>query len=309
VLEYLMLGRRPAPGTHLPYPDHGQALGEVVVAADQDRTDRVGTEIASRFLNTYMQGLTSTKDTLDGQNAYGHRLSALRPAVADVLAYHINDLQSAIRGEVRRSTSADEAGGQHVALEHGDRLATLFADLTADRPGDLADVDSPNPNAIQVIIRAQILCAGERLQEAARLSSERLVVESGRSSDAMSYLLTAAQIGLSGISADEDAGAKFVRTLLAQGAALMPVNRIPGIGQVGGVAYENAADHLLGQALPADSGVRQGREDLDVDEVMGRLGRDQIEVAVSQAGRWPAGRSPADWFVKPSNQHPESHCF
>jgi hypothetical protein len=277
------------------------------VTADQDRTDRAGTEIASQFLNTYMEGLTSTKDTMDGQNAYGYRLSALRPAVADVLAYHINDLQTAVG--THAGPLADTAAGAHgthsVTLRGPVGLASLFADLAADRPGDLANLDVNRPNAMQVVLRAQLLYSAERLKAAA--AGGDLGSQAASTSTVLSYMLASAELGMTEMGKSDDERDLLLRGFLAQGAATVPVGKIPGAGQVAGVAYNKATEYLLSRAMPANSVAEQARSNLGYQDVFRHLAKEQIEVALGQAGNWPEGVSPEEWVT--ANGYPKRSFF
>jgi hypothetical protein len=221
----------------------------------------------------------------------------MRGSVATVLAYHIDDVQSAVGGN--RVSSPDAAPGTRgeydVQFSEPHQLATLFADLAADRPDDIGDLDDANPNALQVVLRAQLTYSAEYLHEAAHRGDD-VVVASADTSKVLSYMLKGSEIGLVKMGDEQEAADARLRDFLARGAALVPVGKVPGVGQIGGAAYDKATEYVLDRSVASDAQEVQQRQIHAYNGVFQKLVRDQVEAAITDAGRWPADASPKAWL-------------
>jgi hypothetical protein len=297
-LEYLVGDRHEGLSTN-PYADGGKLLGRAVVVADHDRSSEPAVQVATQFLNTYMQGLVDHGPTggTGGQARFGLMFADMRGSVATVLAYHIDDVQPAVGDNqvLVRETSPGNHGEYDVQFGEPQQLATLFADLAADRPDDIGDLDGANPNALQVVLRAQLTYSAEYLHDVAE-DGKAVSAGSAKTSKVMSYMLKGAEIGLTKMGDEDGAAGLRLRDFLARGAALVPVGKIPGVGQAAGAAYDKATEYLLDRTLPDDAREVQQRRILAYEDVCEKLMRDQVDVAITEAGKWPDDVSPKVWL-------------
>jgi hypothetical protein len=297
-LEYLV-GDRHEGFSSNPYADGGRLLGRAVVVADHDRSSEPAVQVATQFLNTYMQGLVDhgPADGTGGQARFGLMFADMRGSVATVLAYHMDDVQPAVGDNQGRVLGAVPGthGTYDVQFSHPRQLATLFADLAADRPDDIGDLDDAHPNALQVVLRAHLSYSAEYLRDVAQ-HGQGMGAASAKTSKVLSYMLKGAEIGMVTMGEEQRAVDARLRDFLARGAALVPVGKIPGVGQIGEAAYDKATEYVLDRSVPGDAQeVRERRIDA-YEGVLQQLVRDQVEVAITDAGRWPDDVSPKVWL-------------
>ncbi|MGL5829507.1 MAG: hypothetical protein ACRC0L_08055, partial [Angustibacter sp.] len=157
-------------------PEYGRQLGEAIYSASGDATDQQSTRVAHDALNHYaryvgQRGRKTLGPSLAGNNqhrrsgggsTYGDERPGLRRPMAQTFAHHIADFQEhdskngpVYVGDQPPWVRQDGEKLHHVFLTKK-QYEALLREFPRDRPGDLAELDPRNPNAMQIVLGAQM---------------------------------------------------------------------------------------------------------------------------------------------------------
>ncbi|MGL5828024.1 MAG: hypothetical protein ACRC0L_00460 [Angustibacter sp.] len=307
-LDYLMKERRQPTKGGLPYNDKGAALGTAIRAADMDRNDKTGTEIASKLVNNYMTGLKEGKVDPWGMpktNNYADAMGGLRPVIGDVVAYHIDDVSHTIYHGEKPGFEAYVEGKPleyNLQIEDAPKIAHLIADLAADRPGDIADLDADPPNAIQKIVFAQLQFTQSRLIPLAN-DTHRMSVEAGKQAHVLGYLRRSGEIGLEAQARNKDEINKMIQGIAKAGVDLIPPAKFMKGMSLGGVVGGPILDKSLNKLLPVDHLSKYQRKIPAGERQIDTLYDRGIQEAVRSRTVWAKGTSPQEWLAGPGQHH------
>lgn len=304
-------------GTRIVEPDYDALLGDMAIHADMDRTDQVGTRLASEFAGAYIDGIYESKPQDAAESSFGVHHAALRPALALVLGYHVQDVAQALTGVEDQLPQGWRGGAWGMGFSDKHRLAATFADLAFDHPEDLGKDPSAlakegrTPPALSLLLRQVIGQTGSSLTQLAGIPQDRDKIAQ-TASDGVStlrYILDSAQAGLMGSAEAQDAANEELAQLWSQGIGLIPLDKIGPAAGVADMAVSMATDSVLEDLLPTDHAARRTITDAQTDTVLdGLMGR-QIQTALAGAGAWDADKPPAQWLDRQDLPDPQAARF
>jgi hypothetical protein len=295
-------------------PDYNDLLGDMVLEADMDRTDQVGTHVASEFAGAYVDGIYESRPLaageFAGQSPFGVDHASLRPTLALVLGYHVRDLAAALCGANPVELGKWRDGTWGIEVSDARHLAATFADLAFDRPEDLGKdpatlaKNDKKPPAISLLLHLVLGQTGNSLTDFASqqpLPTGAITSAASDGAIVLRYILESSQAGLMGNAEAKDSANKELAQLWSQGVGLIPLSKLGPAAGVTGSILQAQTDNLLAGLLPTDLAARKAVANMDTKSALDTLMVQQIQTTLASAGAWEAGKTPSQWLAASSS--------